>query len=191
MIAIRKTEIPIKNIKDFKIGDQIKLGEYTATCQKIGKKGSIFLFDQYLDNHLICMYNKKDECFKGYEGSEVRKFLLEFEKNYIFDDIREYMIAFKNGDLLRIPMAEEIFYKEDVLNKYYPILNKTQWLLMKDKTNRLAFWRKDGKQKSSWGWLQNNDKDSASNFAYIDSYGNGDCTTASNLLAIRIVFRLA
>lgn len=38
MKVLRKQEVTVLGINDFKIGDQIKCGLYTATCHKITKK---------------------------------------------------------------------------------------------------------------------------------------------------------
>lgn len=39
-----------QKIDHFKVGDQIKVGKYTATCQKVEENGNgIFMLDQYLD----------------------------------------------------------------------------------------------------------------------------------------------
>jgi hypothetical protein len=42
----RMTEI---ETSDIKVGDRIRVGHYTATCQEITPKGALFLLDQYLD----------------------------------------------------------------------------------------------------------------------------------------------
>ena len=39
----------------------------------------------------------------GYEASDLRKELQENSVLEIFDSVREMMVPFKNGDLLRIP----------------------------------------------------------------------------------------
>ena len=49
MKALRKQEVSIQAAGEFKVGDQIEIGKYTATCQKVTKKGALFLLDQYLD----------------------------------------------------------------------------------------------------------------------------------------------
>lgn len=39
MKALRKQEVSIQAAGEFKVGDQIEIGKYTATCQKVTKKG--------------------------------------------------------------------------------------------------------------------------------------------------------
>lgn len=110
MKVMRKMEVLVDGDKKcFKIGDRIHVGEYyTATCQKVGKNGAIFMFDQYLDK--ARMMNLKEASEGDYKTSDLRKFLKEFATSSVFDEIREMMVPFKKtGDLLRIPTAEEVF----------------------------------------------------------------------------------
>lgn len=93
------------------------------------------------------------------------------------------MVPFKNGDLLRIPYAEEFF--GDVDN--YEPSGKKQWLLMKDRKNRIAI--REG-EAYEWGWLQNKVKSSSAFFAYVNGHGNSDYYHASNSRGVRPVFRL-
>lgn len=191
MKIMRKTEVLVDGErKCFKIGDQIHVGEYyTATCQKVGKNGAIFMFDQYLDK--ARMMNVKETNEGGYEASDLRKFLKEFATSSLFDGIREMMVPFKKtGDLLRIPTAEEVFGPEKA-HEYYEILSfKNQWPLMKDYYNRLAFRRhRDGWYKEC-GWLQNKDKNSDSHFAVIDGYGGSEYCKSYGIIGVRVVFRL-
>ena len=37
----------------FKIGDQIHISHYTATCQEVTSIAAIFLLDQYLDKPMV------------------------------------------------------------------------------------------------------------------------------------------
>lgn len=188
MKVMRKIEGEINKEVGFKVGDQIQVGKhYTATCQKVGKNGAIFMFDQYLDEAMVMNHQETKE--GGYKDSDLRKFLKGFAMNSMFNEIREMMVPFKNtGDLLRIPTAEEVFGPEEAHKYYETLSNKKQWELMKDRHNRIAFRGED--QDLEWGWLQNKYKESAANFAgvYYDSYA--DDIGASNACGVRVVFRL-
>ena len=81
----RITEI---ETNDIRIGDRISVGHYTATCQEVTPKGALFLFDQY-----IC------------ERGELKSVLQSEEVLNIFKDIREHMVPFDNGDLLKAPFG--------------------------------------------------------------------------------------
>ena len=73
---------------DIQIGDRIHVGKYTATCQEIMPKGALFLLDQYI-------------CGSGDLQNVMQS---EWVLN-IFKDIREHMVPFDNGDLLKAPFG--------------------------------------------------------------------------------------
>ena len=145
---------------DIQIGDQIRVGHYTATCQEITSIAAIFLLDQYLDKPMVM--NVVDTNNGGYEESDLRKALQSDEVLDIFADIRDRMIPFENGDLLRIPFAGELF-------------------------DKLPSWC----GKPEWGWLQNKRKDSATNFCFVGSSGYADNLIASAILGVRPVFKIS
>ena len=93
------------------------------------------------------------------------------------------MVPFKNGDLLRIPYAEEFFGDID---SYEPS-GKKQWSLMKDRKDRIAI--REG-EAYEWGWLQNKLKSSGANFAIVSSDGDPNYANASVSHGVRPVFRL-
>ena len=167
MKVMRKMEGEINKKTGFsRVGDQIQVGRYyTATCQKVGKNGAIFIFDQYLDEAQTMNQRRTN---KGdYEASDLRKYLKGFVMDSMFDGIRDMMVPFKQtGDLLRIPTAEEIFGPEEAHKYYETLSNKGQWPLMRDRHNRIAFRGKD--QEVEWGWLQNKVKESAAFLACVN-----------------------
>lgn len=181
MKTLRKQEVTIQEANEFKVGDQIEVGKYTATCQKITRKGALFLLDQYLGTAYQMNHENTNE--GGYEASDLRKELQKEEVLDIFGSVRDMMVPFKNGDLLRIPYAEEFFGDDD---DYEPS-GKKQWSLMKDRRNRIAIREGDAYE---WGWLQNKVKSSSASFANGDGYGNTDYGNASDSSGVRPVFRL-
>lgn len=181
MKALRKQEVEIQAAGEFKVGDQIEVGKYTATCQKVTRKGALFLLDQYLDESF--KMNQENTNEGGYEASDLRKELQKEEVLDIFSSIRSMMVPFKNGDLLRIPYAEEFFDNDD---DYEPS-GKKQWPLMKDRKNRIAI--REG-EAYEWGWLQNKVKSSAAYFAFVDGVGYASYGYASTSRGVRPVFRL-
>ena len=168
----------------FKIGDQIHVGHYTATCQEITQITAIFLLDQYLDKPMEM--NAVDTNNGGYLESDLRKRLQSNEDIDVFKGIRYRMVPFENGDLLRIPFAGEIFGAE--LPEWWEADNHKQWPLMEDRRNRLA--SRQGKYE--WGWLQNKVKTSSTEFCFIDAGGSdGWHSIASVVLGVRPVFQIA
>lgn len=172
----RMTEI---ETNDIQTGDQIRVGHYTATCQTVTPKGALFLLDQYLDE--AYPMNRKNTNKGGYPKSDLRKALQSDEVLDIFADIRDYMVPFENGDLLRIPFAGELF---DKLPSWVKPDGHEQWPLMKDRRNRLASRRGD----YEWGWLQNKDKASSTHFCGVHTDGRASTWTASSSLGVRPAF---
>ena len=166
----------------FNIGDEIQVGRYTATCQRVLLTGSIFLMDQYLDPAYAM--NAKDTNIGGYEKSDLRKALKKKEVLDIFKDIRDYMIPLSNGDLVRIPFAEEMF--GDRIPKWCDPDGHKQWPLMRSKLNRQASRLED----YDCGWLQNKDNITESKFFSISSDGNFDWYDSSNVIGVRLVFKI-
>lgn len=180
MKVLRQQEVSIQTTGEFKVGDQIQVGKYTATCQKVTKKGALFLLDQYLDEPF--KMNRENTNEGGYEASDLRT---ELQKNSIleiFSSVREIMVPFKNGDLLRIPYAEEFFGDVDA----YEPSGKKQWPLMQDRKNRIAI--REG-EAYEWGWLQNKLKSSGAYFAGVNDIGLTCYYGASGSAGVRPVFR--
>lgn len=142
---------------DIQIGDKIHVDHYTATCQETTPNGVLFLMDQYLDD--LMPMNKKNTNKGGYAKSDLRRALQSVDVLKLFSGIREWMVPFDNGDLLRIPFAGELF--GDKLPSWAEPDDHEQWPLMWDRRNRLA--SRCGECEE--GWLQNKDKTSSTFFA--------------------------
>ena len=179
MIVMRRVKIEVNRPK---IGDRIRVGHYTATCQKITPKGAIFLLDQYLDK--AYPMNRKNTNQGGYAESYLRKALQSDEVLNIFADIRDYMVPFDNGDLLRIPFAGELF---DKLPSWCEPDGHEQWSIMQDRRNRLALRCED----YEWGWINNKTKSSSTHFCAVSGNGTFTHWDASDVLGVRPVFLIA
>ena len=166
-----------------KIGDRINVDHYTATCQTVTPKGALFLLDQYLDK--AYRMNRRNTNKDGYPESDLRKALQSDEVLNIFAGIRNYMVPFDNGDLLRIPFAGEIF--GDKLPEWCEPDGHEQWPLMQDRRNRLA--SRCGEYE--WGWINNKVKSYSSVFCDVDGGGKADYWCASRVVGVRPVFLIA
>ena len=94
MIVMRRVKIEVNRPK---IGDRIRVGHYTATCQDITPKGALFLFDQYLDR--AYQMNRANTNKGGYPESDLRKALQSDEVLNIFADFvnvsaNEYSVTY-------------------------------------------------------------------------------------------------
>lgn len=122
----------------------------------------------------------------GYEGSQLRKKLGGEILNRFPAEIREKMVAFPSGDLLRLPTEREIFG----VNKYGEEEPDTveQWEPMRLRKNRIAFQGKSGEWE--WYWLQNKAKGTAAYFAGVSGNGYCYCYSASYRNAVRPAFKI-
>ena len=102
--------------------------------------------------------------------------------------IKENMLAFENGDFLRIPTEKEIFGK----NCESPEEPETvkQWEPMRQKKNRLAFLGKFiDNNPLAWYWLENSD--SFGHFLTAGGYkGTIGSTSVRVWCGVRPVFQL-
>ena len=170
----------------FQVGDQIVVGKYTATCQKVTDRGFIFLLDQYLDK--TYWMNEEWTNEGGYEASDLQRNLKnDFAYNSEFNAIREYLIPFENGDLIRIPTVGEFFGHDENLELLFEMDNSQQWELMKIRSNRIA--QREG-EEYELGWLQNTVKESAMSFALVDNTGFASTYYASYSCGVRPVFMI-
>lgn len=124
---------------------------------------------------------------EGYESSDLRKALNGEILKRFPQEIREHMIPFDNGDMLRIPTEREIFGE----NKYCEVEPATvhQFEAMKLRRNRIAFQGVNGAWE--WYWLQNRLRSvySASDAAGVTTRGDADGHGPSNSHGVRPLFK--
>ena len=166
MKVIRKQEL---NVENFEIGDQIEVGKYTATCQKLTGQTAIFLLDQYLDD----IYTMTEL---------IEKDFTQIQEDSNFESIKTMMVKFDSGKYFRLATVGEMFGPND----FYEDDGCEQWELMKDRRNRIAFRKGD----LEWGWLINKTKMSSAYFAAVNSYGYAYYSGASYSGGVRPVFQL-
>ena len=123
----------------------------------------------------------------GYDTSAMRKALNGEILDRFPADLREKMVAFESGDLLRLPTEREIF-GENPYGEQEPD-TVTQWEPMKDRRNRIAF---QGSKTGvwEWYWLQNKVQDSAAGFVYVNNYGCADYGSAGDADGVRPAFKI-
>lgn len=175
----------------FGVGDTISFdltdGEHMeAIAVKEETDGMIFCAVDCLETEY--QMNKKPTNEGGYEACELRKALNGEILERFPAEIRESIVPFENGDLLRLPTEKEIFGK----NKYgeNESDNVTQWEPMKLRRNRIAFQGYNGEWE--WYWLQNRLRGvaSATYFAYVTGRGYASCYGASSSLGVRPAFKI-
>lgn len=178
MKVLRQTEI---ETNEFRVGDQIRVGRYTATCQDVTTEGAVFLMDQYLDEAMPM--NEERSNRGGYVASSLRKRLNSEEILRIFRDQRDRMVPLFNDDLLRIPTVGEMF-GGDWCRSTVELDGFNQWELMKTRKYCVAY-RNNG---TEYGWLMNRLEWSKTDFCVIDDWGEIKHRSARIPLGVRPVF---
>lgn len=131
--------------------------------------------------------NEEDSNRGGYEATDLRVKLNGEILERFPAGIREKMVAFANGDYLRLPTEKEILGCNDY-GKAEPD-DVQQWEPMKQRKNRIAFQGK-GTDRWEWYWLQNAHKRYAAYFAYVDNYGYAYYYYASYAGGVRPAFKI-
>ena len=172
------------------------VGDIIAFTLTDGEEVEALAVKQEQDGMIFCLVdclrkeypmNQTDSNHGGYKSCALRKALNTEILDRFPDEIREKMVDFPNGDLLRLPTEREIFGEN-----IYGVGEDgsvQQWEPMKKRKNRIAF---QGKGTDVWGWywLQNKLDCTGIDFALV--YGNGDCDYchASYAYGVRPAFKI-
>lgn len=159
--------------------------EVEALAVKQEQDGMIFVLVDCLRKEYSM--NRTSSNRGGYKSCGMRKALGTEILDRFPAEIRDKMVAFENGDLLRLPTEREIF-------GYNPYGEKEpedveQWEPMKDRRNRIAF---QGSKTGTWEWywLQNKVDGSAAAFALVYGDGRATCNYASTANGVRPAFKI-
>lgn len=159
--------------------------EVEALAVKQEQDGMIFCLVDCLNQEYSM--NEENSNRGGYEATDLRVKLNGEILDRFPADIREKMVAFANGDYLRLPTEKEIFGCNEY-GKAEPD-DVQQWEPMKQRKNRIAFQGK-GTDRWEWYWLQNAHKRYAAYFANVISYGFAYCFSASGADGVRPAFKI-
>lgn len=159
--------------------------EVEALAVKQEQDGMIFCLVDCLNQEYSM--NEENSNRGGYEATDLRVKLNGEILDRFPADIREKMVAFANGDYLRLPTEKEIFGCNDY-GKAEPD-DVQQWEPMKQRKNRIAFQGK-GTDRWEWYWLQNAHKRYAADFAIVGADGGAGCSFASGARGVRPAFKI-
>lgn len=168
-----------KDMENIHVGDRMRISVttiLTATCQEVNGNIAVFCMDQYLGRIMPILG-------ETYEASELRKRINSEEvlSWFPFD-----LVPFENGDLVRIPYAEELFSPKDITK--FDICHHTyinQWSLMKDRRNRICY---INNSIPGWGWLM--DEIDKEHFVIVDERGDMSKCITNEAGGIRLVFQV-
>ena len=177
------------NTTNYEVGDVFPMtlssGEQVeAMAMKQESDGMIFmLVDCLRDEYRM---NSDNTNRGGYDASDLREKLNGEILATFPAEIREQMVAFPNGDLLRLPTEKEIFGE----NRYGEAEgeNVKQFEPMKQRRNRIAFQGVNGAWE--WWWLANKHYCGTAVFAGVPRDGDADCGYASDALGVRPTFKI-
>ena len=156
-----------------------------ALAVKQEQDGMIFCLVDCLNQEYSM--NEEDSNRGGYEATDLRVKLDGEILDRFPADIREKMVAFANGDYLRLPTEKEIFGCNEY-GKAEPD-DVQQWEPMKQRKNRISFQGK-GTDRWEWYWLQNAHKRYAAYFAHVVTYGVASYSRASGAGGVRPAFKI-
>ena len=174
--------------------DGYKVGDIIAFALNDGEEVEALAVKQELDGTIFCLVdclieeNSMSSVYSNCNGySSVREALNTKILSLFPSEIREKMVAFETGDLLRLPTEREIFgrnsYGEEESN------DVEQWKPMREYRRRIAF-RGSKTGTREWYWLQNQMFGCASGFAGVSRGGYADYSAASNSNGVRPVFKI-
>lgn len=178
---VETTNYNVEDIISFELADGEKV---EAMAMKQEADGMIFMLVDCLKDE-ECM-NEEDSNRGGWDASDLRVKLNGEILERFPAEIREQMVAFANGDMLRLPTEKEIFG----VNEYGETEDESveQFAPMKLRRNRIAFQGHNGNWE--WYWLANKHKRSASYFAHVNNYGYAYCINASDAYGVRPAFKI-
>lgn len=122
----------------------------------------------------------------NYDNSIVRFALNGEVLQHVPGEIRERLVPFDNGDLLRIPTEREIFGTNRYGVKEPECVE--QFEAMKQRRNRIALNGRNG--DVAWYWLKNRDVSSAPGACCVAGHGAADYRHASDVFAVRPLFKI-
>ena len=179
-MKIIQKEVKEVNVKDLRIGDQIKItlkdfGVFIATVQTVTEQGSLFMFDSCVARRRMAENIKKDLKF---EQTELCTWLNNTLINAFPKEIKSHI------QYISIPTYGQIFGSDARPNNVEPD-EDVQFPSMEFRKNRIADYCND----YGWYWLKNSV--SAPHFACVNSYGDASYDGASSVRGVRPVFLLA
>ena len=169
----------------FDIGNKMmvplgKLGNFTATVQKVTNNKVLFIFDDYVAKRPM---NEDSGNAGGYSQSDLKKWIDSELYNMFPAVLKQRMTG------LSIPTLGEICGWADKWDRDHIEADGDEQLpLMKQRRNRVAYYKND----CEFGWLRNATKKefSSAHFADVGSRGNANYGYASGSLGVRPEFWL-
>lgn len=179
--AAESEKLHVGKVIDFQLASGEK-AQYMV--QRMDEDGCLCLLVDCLPK--VYRMNKENTNVGGYLASDLRG-QMNGEIIALFPaELRERMIPFANGDLLRLPTEKEISGC-NVYGKAEP-KSVQQFEPMKSRRNRIAFRGED--ESLEWYWLENEVEDSAADFARVSASGLANYRYAGIAHGVRPAFKI-
>lgn len=190
VITMKLSRIYEIDTDSFKVGDVISFTlndgeEVKALAVRQTDNGMLFCFvDCLVEEYAM---NQKATNKGGYFTSDLRDILNGEILGNFPAELRDCLLPFGNGDLLRLPTEREIFGKNFCGDDEPETI--VHWKPMELRKNRVAFRGKNGGWE--WYWLINKLEGSSSNFVVVDGNGFAAYDYASTSFGVRPVFKIS
>ncbi len=173
-----------RNIKFDSEQTRFEVGDTFTFKMKDGEKVKVRAVKEDANGNILFIF---EDCLKDeYTMNQIlNKDVLKKIYKRIPKKIRKMLVAFNNGEYLRLPTEKEIFG----VNEYGEEegANVEQFECMKKRKHRIAF-QGFGTDVWEWYWLANRHKSSASGFALVGTIGLSDYYGASGSYGVRPLF---
>lgn len=175
-------------VSRIELGDQVTVKmlpneKHTATAIAFDGDDVLFCFDQCLDDTYAMNENNSND--GGYPESDLRKVLQGIALHFP-SKLQKRMVAFENGDFLRLPTREELFGRDEYTGNTYEDSGKEQIPYFKDEKNRVA----TVKGETYWYWLENKAVANSADFATCNSNGASNTGNAGGSGGVRPLFKI-
>lgn len=173
-----------RNVKFDSEQTRFEVGDTFTFKMKDGEKVKVRAVKEDANGNMLFIF---EDCLK--DEYTMNQILNEGILNKIYKriprKIRKMLVAFDNGEYLRLPTEKEIFGTNEYGEEEDTAV--TRFECMKKRKHRIAF-QGYGTDEWEWYWLANRHKSSASGFALVGSHGISGYCDASGSLGVRPLF---
>ena len=173
-----------RNVKFDSEQTRFEVGDTFTFKMKDGEKVKVRAVQEDANGNMLFIF---EDCLKDeYTMNQIlNEDILKKIYRRIPKKIRKMLVAFNDGEYLRLPTEKEIFGTNEYGEE--ESADVEQFECMKQRRNRIAF-QGFGTDEWEWYWLANRHKSSASFFAYVYYSGLSYYSSASGSGGVRPLF---
>lgn len=173
-----------RNVKFDSEQTRFEVGDTFTFKMKDGEKVKVRAVQEDANGNMLFIF---EDCLKDeYTMNQIlNEDILKKIYRRIPKKIRKMLVAFNDGEYLRLPTEKEIFGENEYGEEESADVKQLE--CMKQRRNRIAF-QGFGTDEWEWYWLKNKKYASASYFAFVNGHGNSSYGYASNSGGVRPLF---